>query len=249
MIVNAILLAGPLTLPSHHLATIAGWHNVGEDGEIGAGLCPGSQDAEASNECKVGSKASRASRNAVELQEDQGDANGHRDLRTERSAVVAETPGKGISHHASNDVAEHPHDGALRGEDACLPVLQTAQLEVEQVVAHDTPRDRAKNALHNHDTKCWDAQKIHDCAELCAHSSAALLVRGSIDLMRWLHEEASNPSSNAESHKARTCEEEAPARDVTHVRVRNVPCNKQGAEHAEKESTLHSTEDFAAAVV
>ena len=237
------------TLPSHDFAAITGRHDVREDGEVGSRLGPGSQDAKGCDEGEVCPEASRTRRDAVELKEDQRDSDGHRDLCAQGTAMVAEAPGQGISNHPSDDVPEHAHDGALGGQDARLPVLQAAELEVEQVVPHDAPRDGAEHSLHDQDTESRDAQKVDDSAKLGAHRGTTLLLGCRVQLVGRLHEEAGNASGDAEGHDARARKEETPARDVTHVRVGHVAGDQQGAEHAKEECALHAAEDFAPAIV
>mmetsp|Transcript_73475 Transcript_73475/g.175234 ORF Transcript_73475/g.175234 Transcript_73475/m.175234 type:complete len:257 (+) Transcript_73475:470-1240(+) len=153
-------------LPGHHLAAVAGRHDVRQDGEVGAGLGPGPQQPEARDQRKVGAEGARPRGDPVKLQEDHGDADGHGDLGAQGPAVVPEAPGQGIRDHPPRDVAEDPGHRALRGQDAGLPVLQTTELEEEQVVAHNRPRNGAKYSLHNHDAESGDAEEVEDRFEL-----------------------------------------------------------------------------------
>mmetsp|Transcript_50437 Transcript_50437/g.128268 ORF Transcript_50437/g.128268 Transcript_50437/m.128268 type:complete len:327 (+) Transcript_50437:199-1179(+) len=163
-------------LPSHDPAAGTGRHDVREDREVRARLCPGAQQPEGKVQGQVRAKATLARRHTQEHQVDQWDAHGNAQLRAEGPAMQLEASHQTIRDQPAEQVADGRRDGADAGQDRHMPVLDARQLEEQRHVAHDTPRDGAEDALHDHDAKGGHPEELQQTFHLGDHGLATFLL-------------------------------------------------------------------------
>mmetsp|Transcript_92398 Transcript_92398/g.238529 ORF Transcript_92398/g.238529 Transcript_92398/m.238529 type:complete len:481 (+) Transcript_92398:615-2057(+) len=232
------------TLPGHDPAARVGWHNLGENGEVGARLRPRADKPEGDDQREVDPEATVAREDAVEEQEDARDAQQHGDLRAERAPVVAELAGQEVSDEAGDELAKHARDGIDAGEHARFSVSQARQLEVQRHVAHDAPRDGAKDALHDHHAKGRDAEELEEARDLLqdSHANAPLTVD---ILLRRLLEQQHQQGGHHNREQTDEAEGDPPALDAQDVNACNGHRHQGCDEHAKEEGALDAAEDLA----
>mmetsp|Transcript_136298 Transcript_136298/g.339870 ORF Transcript_136298/g.339870 Transcript_136298/m.339870 type:complete len:291 (+) Transcript_136298:267-1139(+) len=141
------------TLPSQDPTASLRRHDVREDGEVRAGLCPGAQQAEGNAQGQVHPKRILLHRHDHEDEVHQRDAKSHGKLCAERTAMQVETARQTIGHHAANDVSCRSCDWTDARQEADEAIVHALFLEEQRLVAHDRPGDGAKDALQDHHTE------------------------------------------------------------------------------------------------
>mmetsp|Transcript_24097 Transcript_24097/g.29456 ORF Transcript_24097/g.29456 Transcript_24097/m.29456 type:complete len:321 (-) Transcript_24097:71-1033(-) len=163
--------------------------------------------------------------------------------------MISKASSQAIGNHTSNAVAKDSCNCSLRCKNAGLPIFQSTELEEEEVVAHDTPWNGAKDTLHDHDAEGGNAQETQHSAKLCADCCATLYFGGLIELVMGLGQEQCQASCHNEGNYPCPCEQKTPPWNVSDIRICNIASNQQGAEHANEQCTLHTPKDFATSVV
>mmetsp|Transcript_47893 Transcript_47893/g.97484 ORF Transcript_47893/g.97484 Transcript_47893/m.97484 type:complete len:201 (+) Transcript_47893:502-1104(+) len=177
------------TLPGHHFAAVFGGHNARQNGKVCSTLGPKSENAEDHNEDQVHPEQAFPWRKAVELQKHDGDGNGQCQLRAQRPSEAPQAC-EAIPHSATQNCAQHGSSLVGCWQDTDLPIFQAAELEEEDLLAEDTPRDRCKDADEDQDEKGGHAQELY-------HSTKLLSNNG--EETRRLHLEGTNKATETGS--------------------------------------------------
>mmetsp|Transcript_122851 Transcript_122851/g.392772 ORF Transcript_122851/g.392772 Transcript_122851/m.392772 type:complete len:303 (-) Transcript_122851:192-1100(-) len=155
-----------------------------------------------------------------------------------------------IRDQPAEQVADGRRDGADAGQDRHVPVLDSRQLEEQCHVAHDTPRDGAEDALHDHDAEGRYPEELQRTLHLGDLGLAtSLLALGGLHCSlvpgRLHHEERHQPRHDHGDHTHQH-EGHAPTLEAQDTLRRHRHDRHGRHEHAQQQRRLHHAEDLAA---